>query len=156
MGTYAPRLRERHSRWFLVDAEGENLGRLATLVATRLRGKHRPDFTPHFDHGDHVVVINASKVVLTGNKLQRKIYRRHSGYPGGLKEITAGKLMASHPDRLIRNAVSGMLPKNPLGRKLIGHLKIYAGSTHPHAAQNPESLSVRTTRAALTQTSAGR
>jgi len=142
MQTYVPRGLNQDPKWFLVDAEGKTLGRLATVVATRLRGKHRPTFAPNYDHGDHVIVVNASKVVLTGKKLSDKMYRRHTGYPGGLKEIAAGKLLATRPERVIESAVQGMLPKNSLGRKLITKLKVYAGSEHPHAAQKPEALDV--------------
>ena len=142
MPTYAPKGQPRDPRWYLVDAGGVVLGRLATVVAAHLRGKHRPTFTPHFDHGDHVVVVNASRIVLTGRKKTDKMYRRHSGYPGGLKEISAGKLLASRPERVIETAVAGMLPKNSLGRKLITQLKVYAGPDHPHAAQRPEPLAV--------------
>lgn len=142
MRSYSPRGRERDPRWFLVDAEGQTLGRLATLVATRLRGKHRPTYAPNFDHGDHVVVVNASRVVLTGKKRTDKIYRRHTGYPGGLKEIPAGRLLATRPERLIEWAVAGMLPKSAIGRKLITRLKVYAGPDHPHVPQRPEPLAV--------------
>jgi len=142
MPTYAPKGLPQDPKWFLVDAEGRALGRLATLVASRLRGKHRPTFAPNYDHGDHVIVVNASKVKLTGKKLTDKFYRRHTGYPGGLKEIAAGKLLATRPDRVIEYAVTGMLPKNSMGRKLITKLKVYAGPEHPHAAQKPEPLEV--------------
>jgi large subunit ribosomal protein L13 len=123
-----------------VDAEGQVLGRLAAQIASRLRGKHSPLYTPHADMGDHIVVINADKVVLTGKKLEKKTYYRHSGYTGGLKEITAQKLLEKKPEDLIRFAVKGMLPKNKLGKKLYGKLKVYAGSTHPHGANLPETL----------------
>ena len=142
MQTYVPKGLNQDPKWFLVDADGRTLGRLATVVASRLRGKHRPTFAPNYDHGDHVIVVNASKVVLTGKKLTDKMYRRHTGYPGGLKEITAGKLLATRPERVIESAVQGMLPKNTIGRKLITKLKVYAGSQHPHAAQKPEALEV--------------
>jgi large subunit ribosomal protein L13 len=142
MQTYAPQGVSRDGRWYLVDADGKTLGRLATLVADRLRGKHRPTFAPNYDHGDHVVVVNAARVVLTGKKKTDKMYRRHTGYPGGLKEISAGKLLETRPDRVIELAVAGMLPKNSIGRKLITKLKVYAGSDHPHAAQKPEPLDV--------------
>jgi len=128
-------------RWFVVDAEDQVLGRLATQVATILRGKHRPVFTPHVDTGEYVVVINAEKIKLTGRKLQQKKYYRHSGHQGSLKEITAEKLLASaHADRVVRKAVTGMLPKGPLGRQMITKLKVYAGPEHPHQAQKPEEL----------------
>ena len=127
--------------WYVVDAQDLVLGRLATRVATVLRGKHKPTFTPHTDTGDHVIVVNADKVVLTGRKREQKTYYRHSGYMGGLKSITADKLLASaHADRVVRNAVRGMLPKNSLGRKMLSKLKVYAGPDHPHASQKPEEL----------------
>jgi len=131
---------EHKENWWVVDAEGQVLGRLATTIAARLRGKHNPSFTPHVDTGDAVVVINADKIVLTGKKLQNKVYYRHSGYIGGLKEITAEKLLEKRPEELIRHAVKGMLPKNKLGRKLFKKLKVYTGNTHPHEAQQPEAL----------------
>ncbi len=127
-------------RWYLIDAKDKVLGRLASFVATRLRGKHKPIYTPHLDTGDFIIVINAEKVRLTGNKLKDKIYYRHTGYMGGLKSITADKLLQKRPEDLIRFAVHGMLPKNRLGRKLIKKLKVYAGNGHPHEAQRPETL----------------
>lgn len=142
MKTYVPKHAQIHRDWWLVDADGLTLGRLATQVASRLRGKHKPSFTPFLDTGDHVIVVNASKLVLTGNKLKDKKYRRHSGYPGGLKEITAGELLDKHPDRLIEFAVRGMLPKGPLGRQMARKLKVYAGPEHPHVAQNPQALAL--------------
>ena len=129
-------------RWVLVDAGGQTLGRLATRVATLLHGKNRPDWTPHVDCGDYVVVINAEKVRLTGRKVTQKKYFRHSGHPGHLKEITAGELLEKHPDRVLMFAVRGMLPKTKLGRAMIKKLKVYAGDSHPHEAQNPEAISV--------------
>lgn len=127
--------------WYIVDAEDLVLGRLATRVATILRGKHKPTYTPHVDTGDHVIVINADKVKLTGRKLEQKIYYRHTGYSGGIKQITAGKLLASaHSDRVVHNAIKGMLPKNSLGRQMLTKLKVYAGPNHPHAAQSPEEM----------------
>ena len=140
MATRVPRLDEIDSRWLLVDAEGKTLGRLASFVAQRLRGKHRPIYTPHMDTGDFVVVVNAARVRVTGQKRAQKLYHRHAGQPGGLKEIPLERMMAKHPDRVIRLAVSGMLPKNRLGRKLIRKLKIYAGPDHPHAAQSPSPV----------------
>jgi len=131
---------EHKENWWVVDAEGQVLGRLATTIAARLRGKHNPAFTPHVDTGDAVVVINADKIVLTGKKLQNKVYYRHSGYIGGLKEITAEKLLEKRPEELIRHAVKGMLPKNKLGQKLFKKLKVYTGNTHPHEAQQPEAM----------------
>jgi large subunit ribosomal protein L13 len=127
--------------WYVVDASDQVLGRLATRLATILRGKHKPSFTPHVDTGDYVIVVNAEKVKLTGNKRQEKIYYRHSGWVGGLRSITAAKVLEGpHADRVVRDAVRGMLPKNSLGRKMLGKLKVYAGPDHPHAAQKPEEL----------------
>lgn len=127
-------------RWFICDAEGQVLGRLATRVAAALRGKHRPTFAPHVDGGDFVIVVNAGSVRLTGGKLAGKSYHRHTGYPGGLKSLTAAQMLEKHPTRVVRKAVEGMLPKNRLGRHLAGKLKVYAGGAHPHAAQKPEPL----------------
>ncbi len=138
--TYSAKRSDNTDKWYIVDAEGAVLGRLATFVASRLRGKHNPLFTPHVDIGDSVIVINADKIILTGKKLDKKIYYRHSGYIGGLKEITAKKLMENRPEDLIRFAVRGMLPKNRLGRKLFKKLKVYTGDKHPHEAQMPEVL----------------
>ena len=138
--TYSAKRSDNTDKWYIVNAEGAVLGRLATFVASRLRGKHNPLFTPHVDIGDSVIVINADKIILTGKKLDKKIYYRHSGYIGGLKEITAKKLMEKRPEDLIRFAVKGMLPKNRLGRKLFKKLKIYTGDKHPHEAQKPEVL----------------
>ena len=130
-------------RWFVVDAEDVVLGRLATRVATILRGKHRAIFTPHVDTGEYVIVVNADKVKLTGRKREQKTYYRHSGYPGGIRSITADKLLESaHADRVVESAVRGMLPKNALGRKMLAKLKVYAGPEHPHAAQQPEELRI--------------
>jgi large subunit ribosomal protein L13 len=127
--------------WYVVDAADLVLGRLATRVATVLRGKHKPIYTPHVDTGDHVIVINAEKIKLTGRKREQKIYYRHTGYPGGIKSVTAGQVLEGpHPDRVVRAAVRGMLPKNTLGRKMLGKLKVYAGPNHPHAAQQPQEL----------------
>lgn len=129
--------------WFVVDAEDLVLGRLATRVASILRGKHKPSFTPHADTGDHVIVVNAEKVVLTGRKRENKIYYRHTGYTGGVKSTTADKLLSSaHADRVVREAVRGMLPKNGLGRQMLSKLRVYAGPGHPHASQKPEELSL--------------
>jgi len=138
--TYSAKRSDNPDKWYIVDAEGAVLGRLATVVASRIRGKHNPLFTPHVDIGDSVIVINADKIILTGKKLDKKIYYRHSGYIGGLKEITAKKLMEKRPEDLIRFAVKGMLPKNKLGRKLFKKLKVYTGDKHPHEAQKPEVL----------------
>lgn len=131
---------EVERKWLVVDAEGQVLGRLATQIASRLRGKHKPIFTPHVDTGDFVVVINAEKVRLTGNKLEQKVYYRHSNYPGGLKAETAKERMEKKPEEIMRAAVWGMLPKNRLGRTLIKKLKVYRGPQHPHEAQKPEPL----------------
>jgi len=129
--------------WFVVDAEDLVLGRLATRVASILRGKHKPSFTPHADTGDHVIVVNAEKVALTGRKRENKIYYRHTGYVGGVKSTTADKLLSSaHADRVVREAVRGMLPKNGLGRQMLSKLRVYAGPDHPHASQKPEELSL--------------
>ncbi len=129
-------------KWWLVDADGQVLGRLATRIALVLRGKDKPGYTPFFDNGDFVVVINAEKIKLTGNKEDQKKYFRHSGFMGGIKEISYSKMMDSHPERIIKSAVRGMLPKNRLNRKLLKKLKIYAGSNHKHKAQKPEILSI--------------
>ena len=129
-------------KWYVVDAEDVVLGRLATAVANVLSGKNKPDYAPHVDTGDHVIVINAEHIVLTGRKLDAKLYRRHSGYPGGLKEISARKLQEKAPEELIRHAVKGMLPKSKLGRAMSSKLLVYKGSEHPHVAQKPEALEV--------------
>jgi len=142
MKTYVPKKGELCRAWWLVDAEGKTLGRLATSVAVRLRGKHKAAFTPFLDTGDHVIVVNADKVVLTGNKEAAKMYRRHSGYPGGLTETPASEMRQKHPTRLIEFAVRGMLPKGPLGRRMGKKLKVYAGADHPHEAQKPQRLEI--------------
>lgn len=138
--TYSAKQSDNQGKWLVVDAENAVLGRLASEVAARLRGKHNPLYTPHVDCGDFVIVINADKVRLTGRKMQQKMYYRHSGYIGGLKEINAEKLLQKKPEDVIRYAVKGMLPKNRLGRKLYKKLKVYAGSEHPHQAQQPQVL----------------
>ncbi len=140
MATPMAKKGEVERKWHLVDAQGKTLGRLATRVAVLLRGKNKPIFTPHVDAGDFVIVVNADKIVLTGKKWKDKLYIHHSGYPGGLKSISAEKLMAKKPERLISMAVQGMLPKTKLGRKLIKKLKVYPGANHPHEAQQPEAL----------------
>lgn len=137
MKTISAKFEPDRRKWVLVDAEEKVLGRLASQIAMRLRGKHLPEFTPHVDTGDFVVVINAEKVRLTGNKADQKIYYRHTGYMGGIRSTTARKLRQEHPERIIRFAVAGMLPKNRLGRKLLKKLKIYRGGEHPHEAQQP-------------------
>ena len=142
MKTYMAKKSEIERQWFVVDAEGQVLGRMAAQVAAVLRGKHKPTFTPHVDTGDFVIVVNADKVKLTGNKLDQKKYYRHSGYPGGIKEETARHLMERKPEEVIKNAVWGMLPKGSLGRRTFHKLKVYKGSTHPHAAQSPEPLNL--------------
>ena len=142
MKTHVPKKTEIERAWWVVDAAGLRLGRLSTAIAERLTGKHKPTYTPFLDTGDHVIVVNAEKVHLTGRKLQQKIYRRHTGYPGGLREISAESLLATHPERLVEYAVWGMLPKGPLGRQMYRKLKVYRGAQHPHAAQKPQSLSI--------------
>ncbi|MGB9698709.1 MAG: 50S ribosomal protein L13 [Thermodesulfobacteriota bacterium] len=142
MATMMAKKDEVKRKWHLVDAKGKTLGRLAARIAILLRGKHKPTFTPHVDTGDFVVVINAEKVVLTGKKWKEKLYIHHSGYPGGLKSISAQKMWEKHPERLITMAVQGMLPKNKLGRKLLKKLKVYAGESHPHQAQLPEPINL--------------
>lgn len=138
--TYVPKAGDHQEEWVLVDANDQNLGRLATLIARAILGKNKPSFTPGVDMGDFVVVINAERIAVTGNKMDDKVYHHHSGYPGGIKNITLRQQLEKHPDRVIRAAVWGMLPHNKLGRKLIKKLKIYAGPEHPHAAQNPRPL----------------
>ncbi len=142
MRTYVPKQGEIERSWWLVDADGLTLGRLSTVVADRLAGKHKAAYTPFLDTGDHVIVVNAEKIRLTGRKMKDKMYRRHSGYPGGLQEIAAEKLLARHPTRLVEFAVRGMLPKGPLGKQMARKLKVYAGDRHPHAAQQPRPLAV--------------
>jgi large subunit ribosomal protein L13 len=140
MSTPMPKKGSVTRKWYLVDAEGKVLGRLATRVASLLTGKHKPIYAPHVDVGDHVVVINAAKVHLTGQKRTDKVYRWHSGYIGGLREVTADTVLKTHPERVVEWAVSGMLPKTKLGRAMAKKLKVYGGSDHPHAAQRPEVL----------------
>src|SRR5436190_9303261 len=138
--TYTPRGGEIERRWFVVDATDETLGRLASRVARVLEGKHKPDYTPNLDSGDHVIILNASRIEVTRNKRETKLYIRHSGYPQGYKEETLGHLLARRPEEVIRRAVKGMLPRNRLGAQQLRKLKIYAGSDHPHEAQRPEPL----------------
>jgi len=128
--------------WFVVDADGKTLGRLAAEIAHRLRGKHKPEYTPHVDTGDYIVVVNAEKVAVTGNKTTDKIYHHHTGYPGGLKSMSFEKLIDRAPERVIQSAVKGMLPRNPLGRAMFKKLKVYAGAEHPHTSQQPQELSI--------------
>ena len=144
MKTYSAKASEIQKKWFIVDAEGKTLGRLATQIAYVLRGKHKPTFTPHMDMGDNVIVINAEKVALSSNKELTKLYHRHTGSSGGLKTQTAAEIRASQPERLLELAVKGMLPHNRLGNECYRHLKVYAGAEHPHTAQNPEALPERT------------
>lgn len=140
MKTVSMRAQDVERAWWLIDADGKTLGRLATEVASRLRGKHKPEFTPHVDTGDYIVVVNAEKVHVTGNKENGKVYWRHTGYPGGIKSTDVAAMRAKHPERMIESAVRGMLPKNPLGRAMFRKLKVYAGDSHPHAAQQPQVL----------------
>ena len=140
MKTYVTKPDEVQREWFVVDASGKTLGRLATEVARILRGKHKPTYSPMIDAGDYVIVVNAEKVRVTGRKLTQKFYYRHSGYPGGFKQISLGDMLARHPTRVIEYAVWGMLPKNALGRRMFKKLKVYAGPDHPHQAQNPKPL----------------
>ncbi len=128
--------------WYIIDAEGKTLGRMAAEIAHRLRGKHKPEFTPHVDTGDYIVVVNAEKVRVTGNKASDKMYHRHTGYPGGLKSMSFDKLIEKAPERVIQSAVKGMLPKGPLGRAMFKKMKVYAGEAHPHTAQQPQVLSL--------------
>jgi large subunit ribosomal protein L13 len=143
MPTVVPKLREIERKWFIVDANGQVLGRLASRIASILRGKHKSIFVPHLDVGDHVVVVNAAKVHLTGRKLRDKQYRWHSGYIGGLREVSAESMLKTHPERVIEWAVQGMLPKNRLGRAMAKKLKVYGGAEHPHQAQRPETLTMK-------------
>ncbi len=143
MNTYMAKAQDVERKWYVVDAEGVVLGRLASQVANILRGKHKAIYTPHVDTGDFVIVINADKAILTGHKLDQKIYYHHTGYPGGLKEMTYRRLMAEKPEFAVRKAVVGMLPKGPLGRKMATKLKVYAGSEYPHEAQQPEKLEIK-------------
>lgn len=137
MRTYVPKVNSGDKTWWVVDAEGQNLGRLATQIASVLRGKHRPEVTPHLDLGDHVIVVNAEKIEVTGNRLDDKTYHRHSGYPGGLRSMSLRDLLDRHPDRVVKLAVKGMLPRGRLGRKHLSKLRVYAGPDHPHTAQTP-------------------
>ncbi len=138
--TYSAKPHEVERTWFVVDAEGKTLGRLATEIAKILRGKHKPSYTPHVDTGDYVVVVNADKVRVTGKRLDQKIYYRHSGYMGGLKAVSLRRMLETHPERVIESAVKGMLPKNRLGRVMYKKLKVYASPEHPHQAQQPQPL----------------
>ncbi|MAA74645.1 MAG: 50S ribosomal protein L13 [Salinisphaeraceae bacterium] len=142
MKTYSAKPGSVAADWYVIDADGKTLGRLATEIAVRLRGKHKPEFTPHVDTGDNIVVINAEKVHVTGKKREQKVYYRHSGYPGHLREVTLEDQLERHPERVIETAVKGMLPKNRLGRALHKKLRVYAGAEHPHTAQQPLTLEV--------------
>ncbi|MBY5922455.1 50S ribosomal protein L13 [Ferrimonas balearica] len=142
MKTFSAKPESVQRDWFIIDAEGKTLGRLATEVARRLRGKHKPEYTPHVDTGDYIVIINAEKVTVTGNKASAKMYYRHSGYPGGIKEINFSDLQARKPEMIIEKAVKGMLPRGPLGRAMFRKLKVYAGAEHKHAAQQPQVLDI--------------
>ena len=142
MGTYSAKPQDIKQDWFLVDATDKVLGRVATEIAHRLRGKHKTIYTPHMDTGDFIVVVNVEKLRVTGNKAEDKLYHRHSGYPGGLYTTNFTKLQAKHPERILQKAVKGMLPKGPLGYAMIKKLKVYAGGTHPHAAQQPRALEI--------------
>jgi large subunit ribosomal protein L13 len=142
MKTYSAKPETVQRDWYIVDAADKTLGRLAAGIATRLRGKHKPEYTPHVDTGDYIVVVNVDKIRVTGNKAKGKIYHSHTGYPGGLKSISFEKLMEKAPERTIQNAVKGMLPKGPLGRAMFKKLKVYVGEEHPHAAQQPQDLNI--------------
>jgi large subunit ribosomal protein L13 len=142
MKTYSAKAEEIARGWFLVDAQGKVLGRLATQIAARLRGKHKPEFTPHADTGDFIVVVNAAKIRVTGRKAERKTYYRHTGYPGGIRTTSFEDLQAKHPTRALEHAVKGMLPKGPLGYAMFRKLKVYANDKHPHAAQQPKALEI--------------
>jgi large subunit ribosomal protein L13 len=137
MKTFSAKPAEVKREWLLIDAEGKTLGRLATEIATRLKGKHKPEYTPHVDTGDYVIIVNADKVTVTGNKFNDKMYYHHTGFIGGIKSVSFKKLIATHPERIIEKAVKGMLPRNPLGRAMYKKLKVYAGAAHPHEAQQP-------------------
>ena len=142
MKTFSPKPADIDRQWFVVDAQDQILGRLATQIAHRLRGKHKPEFAPHMDNGDFIVVVNCEKIRVTGTKLQDKFYYRHSGWVGGLKAVSLEKMLAEKPEEVLRKAVRGMLPKNRLGRAMLKKLKIYAGPEHPHTAQNPQPLTL--------------
>ena len=142
MKTVSMRAQDVQRSWYVVDAENRTLGRLASAVAHRLRGKHKPEYTPHVDTGDYIIVVNAAKVRVTGNKETDKIYHRHSGYPGGIKSTSLARMRQTHPERIVEKAVKGMLPRNPLGRAMFKKLKVYAGPDHPHAAQQPHPIEI--------------
>ena len=142
MKTFSAKPAEVRRDWYVVDATGKTLGRLSTEIARRLRGKHKPEYTPHVDTGDYIVVVNAEKIRVTGNKLKDKMYHHHTGYIGNLKSVPLDKLLETHPERALERAVKGMLPRGPLGRKMLSKLRVFAGPEHPHAAQQPISLEV--------------
>jgi large subunit ribosomal protein L13 len=143
MKTYSAKASEIEKKWIVIDADGLVVGRLATVIAMRLRGKHKPGYTPHMDCGDNVIVINAAKALLTGQKLKKKVYYHHTGFIGGVKERVAGKIMAGkHPEQVVEKAVERMLPRGPLGKRQLANLRVYPGVEHPHAAQQPETLDV--------------
>jgi large subunit ribosomal protein L13 len=144
MKTYQATSQDRERDWYVVDAAGKTLGRLATQIADVLRGKRKPTYTPHVDVGDFVIVVNAEKIAVTGQKREKKLYWRHSGYPGGIRSRTLGDLLEKRPEEVIRKAVKGMLPRNRLARQQLGKLKVYAGPDHPHQAQKPEALEIQT------------
>ncbi len=146
MRTYTPKQSEIERRWYVIDADGLVLGRLCTEAARVLRGKHKPTFAPHLDSGDHVIIVNAAKVVLTADKAERKLVHRHTGYPGGIRTRTYAELLAKRPQEAVRRSVRGMLPKNRLGRQMLRKLKVYAGPVHPHLAQQPEVLEIPAAR----------
>jgi large subunit ribosomal protein L13 len=143
MATYSAKEADITRKWFVVDANGKTLGRLATVVASVLKGKTKPIYTTHVDTGDFVIVVNADKIYLTGKKLDQKTYYSHSGFPGGLKSVTAGTLMRTNPEEVIKKAIEGMLPKTRLGKQMLSKLKVYAGEKHPHTAQQPVEMSVK-------------
>ena len=142
MKTFSAKPGQVEQNWLLIDADGLTLGRMATAIATRLRGKHKPEYTPHVDTGDYIVVVNADKIRVTGNKMKDKMYHRYTGYVGNLKSMPLEKLMAQAPERALQYAVKGMLPRNPLGRKMYSKLRVFAGPEHPHAAQQPVPLDI--------------
>jgi large subunit ribosomal protein L13 len=142
MKTYSAKPGTVRNDWYVVDAQGKVLGRLAAQIATRLRGKHKPEYTPHVDTGDYIVVVNAAKIRVTGNKAEDKKYYRHTGFPGGIREISFAKLHAKYPGRVLQKAVKGMLPKGPLGNAMLKKLKVYAEGAHPHSAQQPKALEI--------------
>ena len=142
MKTYSAKPGEVRNDWYIVDAQGKILGRLAVQIASRLRGKHKPEYTPHVDTGDYIVVVNAAKIRVTGNKAQDKKYYRHTGFPGGIRETSFAKLHAKYPGRVLQKAVKGMLPKGPLGNAMLKKLKVYAEGAHPHSAQQPKALEI--------------